>query len=96
MMTVTPDDIFKIGHLARIALSAEEIPALHNELNAILTLVQQLNTIQTTAIAPLSHPLDMKQRLREDEVTATDQREAFLKLAPSSEAGLYLVPQVLE
>jgi aspartyl-tRNA(Asn)/glutamyl-tRNA(Gln) amidotransferase subunit C len=95
-MTVTPDDIFKIGHLARIALSAEEIPALHNELNAILTLVQQLNTIQTTAIAPLSHPLDMKQRLREDEVTATDQREAFLKLAPSSEAGLYLVPQVLE
>jgi aspartyl-tRNA(Asn)/glutamyl-tRNA(Gln) amidotransferase subunit C len=58
--------------------------------------VEQLETVDTTSVVPLAHPLDALQRLRADEVTESDQREAFQAVAPQTEAGLYLVPKVIE
>jgi len=65
-------------------------------LTDILAFVEQLNSVDTTGVEPLAHPLDATQRLRPDEVTETNNRENFQKVAPETESGLYLVPQVIE
>jgi len=52
--------------------------------------------VDTKGIEPMSHAQDVAQRLREDKVTETNQREAFQAIAPQVEGGLYLVPQVIE
>ena len=56
----------------------------------------QLQSLDTEGVAPLSHPLDATQRLRADEVTETNQRDTFQRCAPAVENGLYLVPRVVE
>ncbi len=66
------------------------------QLSRILELIEQMNRIDTSDIEPMSHPQDTALRLREDKVTATDQTEAYLEIAPASENGLYLVPRVIE
>lgn len=95
-MTISRADIEKVAVLARIRLDEEQIPALEKDLGNILNLVDQLGTANTDNVEPLSHPLDAVQRLRADEVTETDQREAFQAIAPATENGLYLVPRVIE
>lgn len=95
-MAVSRDDVQKIAHLARIETSESERDALTEQLNAILNLVSQLNDVATDDVAPLAHPLDAKQRLRNDTVATENRRDDYLSLAPSSEAGLFLVPQVIE
>ncbi len=95
-MSLGPAEVEKIACLARLAVSAEDIPAYARELSAILDLVAQMNAVDTGGVTPLAHPLEMAQRLRADEVTETDQRELFQSIAPRVEAGLYLVPRVIE
>ena len=95
-MAITINDVGKIAHLARLAVNAEECQQYHTELSSILTLVEQLQQANTEGCTPLSHPLAMTQRLRPDEVTESDQHERFQAIAPSTEAGLYLVPKVIE
>jgi len=89
-------DIEKVAVLARIRLDDEQIPALENDLSNILSLVDQLSAANTDNVEPLAHPLDAVQRLRADEVTESNQREAFQAIAPATENGLYLVPRVIE
>jgi aspartyl-tRNA(Asn)/glutamyl-tRNA(Gln) amidotransferase subunit C len=89
-------DIEKVAVLARIRLDDEQIPALENDLSNILSLVDQLSAANTDNVEPLAHPLDAVQRLRADEVTESNQREAFQAIAPATESGLYLVPRVIE
>ena len=72
------------------------IPGYARNLSDILALVEQLNAVDTAGVEPMAHPLDATQRLRPDEVTETDEREAFQAIAPQTEAGLYLVPKVIE
>lgn len=91
-----PAEVRKVAHLARLSIDEADIPSYARDLSAILALVEQMNQIDTADIAPLAHPLDMAQRLRPDEVTETDQRERFQAGAPLTEAGLYLVPKVVE
>ena len=55
-----------------------------------------MNAVDTSGVTPMAHPLDAVQRLREDAVTESDQREHFQQVAPAVEAGLYLVPKVIE
>ena len=55
-----------------------------------------MQQIDTHGVAPLAHPLELKQTLRADAVTETDQREKFQAIAPQADAGLYLVPRVVE
>ncbi|AFP31646.1 Asp-tRNA(Asn)/Glu-tRNA(Gln) amidotransferase subunit GatC [Marinobacter sp. BSs20148] len=95
-MTISRADIEKVAVLARIRLDDEQIPALENDLSNILSLVDQLSAANTDNVEPLAHPLDAVQRLRADEVTESNQRDAFQAIAPATESGLYLVPRVIE
>ena len=95
-MAVTSTDIEKIAKLARIGLDNDEMAPLTERLNSILNLVDQLQKANTAGIAPMANPHDAVQRLRDDTVTETDQRERFQAIAPQTEEGLYLVPKVIE
>lgn len=95
-MPLSGKDVENIAHLARIALAEEDIPRYARELSSILDLVEQLQRVDTAGVPPMAHPLDAHQRLRPDAVTETDQRELFQSTAPLTEAGLYLVPRVIE
>ena len=95
-MSLGPAEVAKIAHLARLAISAEDIPAYARNLSSILGLVEQMNAVDTGGVEPMAHPLDMAQRLRPDAISESDQRERFQTIAPLTEAGLYLVPQVIE
>lgn len=95
-MSLDKSDVEKIAHLARLAINEQDIPNYARDLNNILGLVEQLSSADTTDILPMAHPLDAHQRLRADEVTETNQREKFQAIAPKTEAGVYLVPQVIE
>jgi aspartyl-tRNA(Asn)/glutamyl-tRNA(Gln) amidotransferase subunit C len=89
-------DVERIAQLARIRLDAHEAARYQAELNGILGLIERMQAVDTTGIEPMAHARDVYQRLREDTVTEVDRREAFQALAPSTEAGLYLVPKVIE
>jgi len=95
-MSLTPDDVQKIAQLARLAVTDDEKSAIATDLTNILDLFEQMGKIDTQDVVPMSHPLHMTQRLREDAVTETDQREKFQSIAPAVENGLYLVPKVIE
>ncbi|MEL0613392.1 Asp-tRNA(Asn)/Glu-tRNA(Gln) amidotransferase subunit GatC [Marinomonas arenicola] len=95
-MSIDKQDVQKIAHLARLALTEEDAVQYQHSLSSVLSLVEQMQSVDTDGVAPLSNPLEMTQRLREDEVTEGNQRDAFLANAPQTEAGLFLVPQVIE
>ena len=95
-MSLDKSDVEKIAHLARLAIEEQDIPDYARDLNNILNLVEQMNAVDATDILPMAHPLDAHQRLRPDAVTEVDQRELFQSIAPKTEAGVYLVPQVIE
>ncbi|MCL7945226.1 Asp-tRNA(Asn)/Glu-tRNA(Gln) amidotransferase subunit GatC [Marinobacter sp. ATCH36] len=95
-MTISREDIEKVAVLARIRVDDEQVSALEKDLGNILDLVDQLSAADTDSVEPMAHPLNAVQRLRADEVTETDQREAFQAIAPATENGLYLVPRVIE
>lgn len=89
-------DVKKIAHLARLAVTPEEIVAYSEKLEDIMHMLADMNAVDTSGISPLSHPLDMVQPLRPDSVTETDQHTTFQKIAPNVLMGLYLVPLVIE
>lgn len=95
-MSLSKSDVAKIAHLARLEISEQETSAYAESLSRILGLIEQMNAVETAAVAPMAHPQDAHLRLRDDAVTERDQREKFLALAPAAEAGLYLVPKVIE
>lgn len=95
-MALDNSDIKRIAHLARIEISDAEADKTLTKLSGILTLIEQMQAVDTTGITPMSHSQDVVQRLRDDVVTATNQRETFQANAPAIENGLYLVPKVIE
>jgi aspartyl-tRNA(Asn)/glutamyl-tRNA(Gln) amidotransferase subunit C len=95
-MTISATDIEKAARLARIRIDQDAVPELTRRLANILAMVDRLQAVDTSGVVPMANPLDATQRLRADAVTETDQREAFLAIAPSAEQGLYLVPRVIE
>jgi len=99
-MSLTPDQLQRIATLARIDVSAEELSGVTDRLNRVLGLIDQLQAIDTQGIEPMAHALDarlsVRQPLRADAVTETDQREYYQRGAPAVENGLYLVPKVIE
>ncbi len=95
-MTIERTDIEKVAHLARIEIHENSIEGYTRDLANILALVDQMQAVDTNAIEPMAHPMDAGQRLRPDQVTETDQREHFQKIAAATENGLYLVPKVLD
>ena len=95
-MALTHDDVCRVARLARLRQDDAQAQAMLAELNRIFALIEQMQAVDTSAVEPMSHPRDVAQRLRPDRVTEPDRREALLALAPRSEAGLYLVPKVIE
>ncbi|MCB5190704.1 Asp-tRNA(Asn)/Glu-tRNA(Gln) amidotransferase subunit GatC [Methylobacillus arboreus] len=95
-MSLNTNDVKRIAHLARLAVSEEEAEATLVKLSGILGLIEEMQAVDTTGIAPMSHSQDVTQRLREDKVTESNQRELLQSIAPAVENGLYLVPQVIE
>ena len=95
-MSLDKTDVKKIAHLARLAIDEQAIPSYAKDLTNIFNLVEQLSAVDTANITPMAHPLDANQRLRADKVTEANQRELFQAIAPKTEAGIYLVPQVIE
>ncbi|MBT8116735.1 MAG: Asp-tRNA(Asn)/Glu-tRNA(Gln) amidotransferase subunit GatC [Gammaproteobacteria bacterium] len=95
-MALDASDVEKIAHLARLGIDAEAVPEYTRNLSDILAFVEQLNAVDTAGVVPLAHPLEATQRLRPDVVSETDDRENFQRVAPQTEAGLYLVPKVIE
>jgi aspartyl-tRNA(Asn)/glutamyl-tRNA(Gln) amidotransferase subunit C len=89
-------DVRKVASLARLAMSEAEIETARSQLSGIFALIEEMQAVDTQGIEPMSHAQDVAQRLREDVVTETNQRELFQAIAPQVEAGLYLVPQVIE
>ncbi len=95
-MQLTDEQVKNIAQLARLDLAQGEISGYREDLERILDLVEQMNSVDTQEVAPMAHPLDVSQRLRADEVTEPDSREEFQAIAPVVSDGLYLVPKVIE
>ncbi len=95
-MSIDTSTVTKIAHLARLHVSDEQAQKLTHDLSNILALVDQLQAVDTSSVAPMAHPTDAEQVLRQDEVTETNERDALQSIAPSVEDGLYLVPKVIE
>jgi len=90
-MSLNNADVRKVARLARLAMSETEIETARSQLSGIFALIAEMQAVDTKGIAPMSHAQDVSQRLREDVVTETNQRELFQSIAPQVEAGLYLV-----
>jgi aspartyl-tRNA(Asn)/glutamyl-tRNA(Gln) amidotransferase subunit C len=96
-MSVNRTDIENIAHLARLSLREDEVAGYVGTLGSILDLVGQLERAETRDIEPMAHPLaGLAQRLRADEVSETDRHGLYQQNAPRVEAGLYIVPKVIE
>jgi aspartyl-tRNA(Asn)/glutamyl-tRNA(Gln) amidotransferase subunit C len=95
-MTLSVDDVKRVANLARIEISEEESKQVLIQLSGIFNLIEQMQAVDTSHIEPMSHAQDMIQRLREDVVIESDQHVLFQSIAPQVEAGLYLVPKVIE
>ncbi|HQR03634.1 MAG: Asp-tRNA(Asn)/Glu-tRNA(Gln) amidotransferase subunit GatC [Proteobacteria bacterium] len=95
-MSLSLEEVGRIARLARIELSPAQAESTRDQLNGILGFIEQLQAVNTDGIQPMSHAVDVVQRLRPDTVTESDRREDFHQVAPETEAGLYLVPRVIE
>ena len=95
-MAVDSKTVVDMAHLARIAVSEDDIPEIAAQMSQVLALAEKMAAVDTDELAPMAHPLDASQPLRADAVTETDQREAFQAIAPAVDKGLYLVPKVIE
>ncbi len=95
-MSLTAADVKKIAHLARLNMSDTDVEVYSKQLSSILEFVEQMNKADTTGIEPLAHSIEIAAPMRDDQVSETNQRAAFQAIAPQVEAGLYLVPKVIE
>ena len=95
-MALTLADVKRVAHLARIAVDESEARAVLEQLGGVFQLIERMQAVDTRGIDPMSHALDLVQRLRDDSVTESDQHEAFQRIAPQVEGALYLVPKVIE
>ena len=95
-MKVTREVVQQIAELAQLEITEKELGNVMDSMNQILDLVEVMQTVDTTGVEPMAHPLDSTQELRDDVVTEPDQRNHYQELAPSTQDGLYLVPRVVE
>jgi aspartyl-tRNA(Asn)/glutamyl-tRNA(Gln) amidotransferase subunit C len=96
MSIIDQEEVIKVAHLARLAITADQVSTYTDNLSHILAMVEQMNTVDVDGVEPLANPLDSTLRLRPDIANPDIDREAFQAVAPSTEQGLYLVPQVIE
>ncbi|MBN8441024.1 Asp-tRNA(Asn)/Glu-tRNA(Gln) amidotransferase subunit GatC [Thauera sp. UPWRP] len=95
-MSLSTEQVGHLARLARLALTDAGIEATRAKLDDIFGLIEQMQAVDTKGVEPMSHPQELATRLRADAVTEADRRDAFQRIAPQTEAGLYLVPKVIE
>ena len=95
-MSLTLEQVRRVAHLARIEISDAEAESTLGHLNGIFSLIEEMQAVDTRGVDPMAHAQDLAQRLREDRVTEVDRRAAFQAVSPETEAGLFLVPKVIE
>ena len=95
-MALSLDDVKRIAMLARLSITEAEAEQAVGELNGVFALIEQMRSANTKDVEPMSHAQDVMLRLRPDAVSESDQHELFQSVAPQVEAGLYLVPKVIE
>ena len=95
-MALSDQELKEIAYLARINVNEESLSSLKKELEDILDLFEELNSADTSKVKAMSHPLDLTQPIRKDEVTEENLRDELLKNAPSVKSGLFLVPKVID
>ncbi len=95
-MTISQDDVHRIAHLARIEIDSTQAAEVRAKLDAIFSLINELNAIDTQGVVPMAHAQDVALPLRPDSVIDVDRRALYQSVAPAVEDGLYLVPKVIE
>ena len=95
-MSLSLEQVRRIADLARIELAPGESEQTRDQLNGIFALIEEMQAVDTSGVEPMAHAQDVAQRLREDRVSESDRHADFQKVAPEVEAGLYLVPKVIE
>ena len=95
-MALTREDVTRAARLARIAIDDAEADAALEQLGRIFGMIEEMRAVDVSAVEPMAHAQDLTLRLRDDTVTEPDQRVLFQSVAPRVEAGLYLVPKVIE
>ena len=95
-MKITSESLHKIAHLARLEIKPEEEATLIQSLESVLTWMEQLNTLDTSGIEPLTHMTEEVNNWREDLPANTLSREAALANAPSQDGTYLAVPKVIE
>ena len=95
-MALTRADVERAARLARIAVDDAEADAGLEQLGRIFGMIEEMRAVDVTGVEPMAHARDVTLRLREDVVTEPDQRDLFQQIAPRVDAGLYLVPKVIE
>ena len=95
-MALSVRDVTRIAQLARLELSEAQVEEVLAQLQGVFALIEELQSVDTRGVEPMSHARDVTLRLREDRVTESDARERFQAIAPLTDAGLYLVPKVIE
>ncbi|MFI3155501.1 MAG: Asp-tRNA(Asn)/Glu-tRNA(Gln) amidotransferase subunit GatC [Methylococcaceae bacterium] len=95
-MSLTADNVKQIAHLAQLGIKQKDVASYSKDLSGMLDLMTRMGDLNTDGVEPMAHPMDQVQRLRADVVTEQDSREKFQAIAPQVEAGLYLVPKVIE
>ncbi len=89
-------DIEKVARLARLELSKQEKEVLGNQLEQVLSYMEQLNRLDTTGIEATSHAIPVYNAFREDEARSSLPREEVLGIAPDQEEGHFKVPRIIE
>jgi len=95
-MSLTADEVNKIAYLARLGIDQQDLDSYTQDLSNMLNLMTQMGQTDTDSIQPMAHPMDQTQRLRPDIVNEVNQQKYFQTIAPQVEAGLYLVPKVID
>ena len=94
------DDVQRIAHLSRLELNPAEAQAILPQLQAVFSLVEEMQAVDTTGLEPLAHPIlflrQLAQPLRTDQVTESDLRAENMLSAPAEQDGYFLVPKVIE
>ena len=94
------NDVQRIAHLSSLELSQAEAEALLPQLQAVISLVEEMQAVDTSGLEPLAHPIlflrELAQPLRADQVTESDHRSENMQSAPAQQEGYFLVPRVIE
>ena len=95
-MAVDEETVRAMAHLARLQIDTDRVAGYASEMSNVLELAEQMDEVNTAAVEPMAHPTHAVQRLRDDVVGEDDKRAQYQSIAPDTEQGYYLVPQVIE